>query len=467
MYKTKNLVGLLMLLLLLITSCQNTEKPKDDTYTNPTTTTVSSPCLADSAWFAIDPTTGKRNTPAPDENINSVFGNNTTVTNCDFHRWSWQKFLWLTNDVGGRPFFLTNLLQVDAHVDLIPSSTIMLTSNVQATGNVLRTNKSFNSNDISYDVYYSIHVDSSLYNSIQNYAPMDTLLYKDSTFPVGALELKIAWVDAAALEDTTSYFITAGNIEGINTRIALLGMHVTGIVYNHPEFVWATFEHQDLVPYYDWAATTTTDVPVTSTSNKLLFSSSAIGTLANITLKSDSSNVFAVNQYGVPREALDSFIKTSQAEPENYDHISEINTSVKGQLTDIWNNYFYNGSIWLNTDGYNYPTEQAQLLVSLGGTLGNAVKDTLLRGSLAASNITMETYEQLGFAPTSIHDQNVTNLGNCFSCHTAQSPTKGFGSSALNISHIFNGAVDKANGLSKKDTKQKHLDKIKEFIKAM
>ncbi len=466
MNNIKHLISIsaLVLVVVMVTSCKDAEEKKTDTYVE---LASDEPCLADSAWFTVDPTTGKRKTPAPKEDGNSVFGNNATVSNCDFHQWSWQKFLWLTNDVSGRPLFMDNLFHVTNQTVPVPSpdKKIILSSsdNKQATGNILRTNKSFNSNGTSYDIYYSIHVNSSLYRSIQKYAPMDKSEYTNTTFPVGALELKIAWVSVDALDDTSSYFITDGVIEGTNTQIALLGMHVTGIVYNHPEFVWATFEHRDLVPYYDWKSTTTSDIPVTSTTNKLLFDVNATATLANITLASDSSNVFAVNPYGVPRQAKNAFLLTSQPEPKNYDNIDAINSSVQRQLTDVWNNYFYNGSIWIDTEDYSYPTEQAKLLVSLRSDLGNSAPNEKKRprGSITASNITMETYEQLGFAPKSIHGQSVTNLGNCFSCHTA---SRG---SSLNISHIFNGAVDHANGLKPYETKQKHLDEIKAFIKKM
>jgi hypothetical protein len=460
MIKLKSLIVVSALALATVTSCNDAEVKKVESYV---ATEASNSCLADADWFKIDPATGKRKTTAPEEDSSSVFGNNVTVSNCDFHRWSWQKFLWLTNDIDGHPLFMDSLFQVTTQT--VPVTTenkkIMLVAadKDQATGNVLKTNKSFNTSNTNYTVYYSIHVDSSLFKSINKYAKLDKSEYANATFPVGALELKIAWVNINALRDTSSYFITAGNIEGVDTRIALLGMHVTGVVYNHPEFVWATFEHHDLAPYYDWKSTTSTDLPVNSATNKLFFDSNATGTLANIIPSSDSTNVFAVNQFGVPRQAQDSFLLTSQAEPLNFNNIDSINTSVHKQLTDIWNNYFYNGSIWINTEGYNYPTQQAHLLVTLADSLGKSAPGKLTRGSISAYNITMETYEQLGFSPQSIHGLSVKNLGNCFSCHTA-----GRGS-ALNISHIFNGAVDNANSLTRKETKQKHLDEIKAFIK--
>ncbi|WP_299625290.1 hypothetical protein [uncultured Tenacibaculum sp.] len=432
-------------------------------------------CKAESSWFTIDSNTGKRKTPPPAEDKSSVFGNNKTVSNCDFHQWSWQKFLWLTNDIDGKPLFIKELTQVtNQNVPVTQPSgqyKIILTShdNVQATGDILKSNKTFSKDNKSYDVYYSIHVNDTLYNNIEKYAKMEATKYTDTTFPVGSLELKVAWVDAKAISDTSSYFVTDAVIDGEDTQIALLGMHVVGVVYNHPEFIWATFEHDDLVPYYDWKATTDADVPVTSSTNKLFFDKNATGTIDNLAShyndpSKDNPNVFAVNKYGVPRQAQNSFLATSQDGKTNYDNIDKINKSVKSQLKDIWVNYFYNGSIWIDTEGYKYPTEQAKLLNTLGGDLSNSAPGKLTRGSVAAYNITMETYEQLGFnPPKSIHEQSVTTMGNCFSCHSSN----GTSGSPLNVSHIFNGAVSREKGHTRKETKQKHLNEVLNIVKKM
>jgi hypothetical protein len=472
MNKTKNLISITALIILTIVSCKKKNGEKTTTKKELATHAkqkVNAKCLADSSWFAINPTTGKRKTPAPKEDNTSVFGNNATVSNCDFHQWSWQKFLWLTTEnASSEPFFMTDLIQVDNQNKSVAdpgSSKIILSAseNLQATGDILRSNSAFSKNVTSYDVYYSIHVDSTLFKSINKYAKMDPSKYVDATFPVGALELKVAWVDANAIKDTGSYFVTNASIAGKDTQIALLGMHVVGIVYNHPEFVWATFEHDDLVPYYDWKATTTSDVPVTSTTNKLFFNKNATGTIANLASKgsNDNPNVFAVNKYGVPRQAQNAFLATSQSEPENYNNIEEINKNVKSQLTDVWNNYFYNGSIWIKTEHHSYPIGQAQLLNSLAGNLSKSEPGKLTRGSVAAYNITMETYEQLGFVPPAhIYQQSTATMGNCFSCHSSNG-------SPLNISHVFNGAVDRFNNKTNKQTKQKHLNEITEFIKNM
>lgn len=470
--KLFNPILYLLVSITFITACK--KKTKTEKYANNNSTTS---CLASSSWFHIDPTTGKRKTPAPQEGKASVFGDNFSVSNCDFHQWSWQKFLWLTNDVSGEPLFMKKLIQVNSHNTPITGPEITLSSkdNIQATGDILRSNKSFSTDNNSYDVYYSIHVNDSLHNTILKYYKMPGSTYTDATFPVGSLELKVAWVNAKAIKDTSNYFLTNVNLNGVpNTKMALLGMHVVGVVYNHPEFIWATFEHDDLAPYFDWKTTTTSsDAPVTSMTNKLLFKQNDTATIANLAShyndpSKDSSNVFAVNRYGVPRKVKTAssespFLTTSQDGAENYNNIDSINKSVKSKLKDIWGNYFYNGSIWIDTELHEYPKGQAKLLNKLGDNLYESSPGKLTRGSVAAYNITMETFEQLGFnSPplTAIHQQSAATVGNCFSCHSSND-------SPLTISHLFKGAVSKHNGLSIEETKQTRINETLDFIKNM
>lgn len=477
MKTTKKL--LLLIILVLFCACKKDSKDENSSYTSTSKSTSASvsECLAPASWFAMENNT--RKTPAPNEGPTSVFANNATVTNCDFHQWSWQKFLWLTNEVNGQPSFITTLIQVNsAGKRLDQSKGIVLTDTGQAsspTTDILKTPNYPSGIPPSTTVYYSIFMDKLLYGAMLKYGPIaksDPTKLKDVTFPVGSLELKTSWIKASVLKDTTSYFITKGEINGVTTRVALLGMHVVGVVENHPEFVWATFEHENLAPAYDWSkATPTTDAPVTSTVDYPFFNKSSTATVKNITSKNGIyTDVFSVYKYGVPVEKamkgshnVQLYMKTSQNGSENLGNIRTINQSVKSQLKGVWNNYFYNGSIWINTAGYVGPQAQAALLDSLSYNLSNSQPGKLTRGSVAAYNITMETYVQVGFTPTSIHGTTVDNLVNCFSCHnTYNSTSTGSNLSPLFISHIFKGYVKNLQGLNTKQIKQAHAD---EFMK--
>lgn len=473
MKKTKN--KLYFLALLTIFACKKTTEKTEEIIYNEK---KNDQCIAPSSWFEL--VNNSRKTPAPNEGTLSVFSDNKTVSNCDFHQWSWQKFLWLTNEENGQPYFIKHLIQISSiGKRLETNNEIILTDTAQASSSsdILKTPVLPSGTPPSTTVYYSIFMNKLMYATILKYGPIakkDPLKIKEITFPVGALELKTSWIKATALKDTSNYFVTDGLIEGVKTKVALLGMHVVGVVENHPEFIWATFEHDNLAPSYDWSkATPTTDIAVTTEVDYPFFSKNAIATIKNITSNNGLyTNIFSVYKYGVPIQKetkgthnVQVFMKTSQPGSVNFNNIRTINESVKKQLKGIWNNYFYNGSIWIDTEGYIGNRSQANLINTLGSDLSNSSPGKQTRGSVAAYNITMETYVQLGFGtPTSIHGNTVDNLVNCFSCHNSNhiynKTSKQVVTSPLNISHIFTAYVQNLNGLSKKEIKQNHVDEI-------
>lgn len=459
---------------LLFASCENSESPVIDDLVDAVAENdqpVSDCSTAPAEWFTE--ADGVRNTPAPNEGPTSVFANNATVTNCEFQRWSWQKFLYLTNDVNGTPYFLANMTQVSSVGDTLgKGSTVYLTDTGQASGSsdILKTNS--NPSTIDNTVYYAILANDILLNTLKTYGPMannpaDSTTLKNATFPVGSLEMKTSWVKTTALgADSATYYITNGNFSGTKARVALLGVHVVGVVENHPEFVWATFEHDRLAPMYDWLkATHTSDADVTSTDAYPLFAANAIATPENITTKAGiNTNVFNVYEQGVPvyiNEAGEKeYMATSQANAlENLQNIQDLNASVKDQLTDIWSNYFLNGSIWINTEGYVGTEAQAALLDSLDYHLSDVSPGKLPRGSVAAYNITMETYVQFGFGTEHIYSTTVSDLANCFSCHNSNHSLSGETqvNSPLKISHLFNGYYGRLAGMTKTEVKQRHV----------
>lgn len=460
--------------MVLIASCSSS-KTDQNLPTNATPVAYSeenSNCLAPGSWFGT--ANGFHKTPAPNEGHLSPFANNETVSNCDFHQWSWQKFLWLTSEPHGKPLFLDSLDQLTAEGTYItPGQGVILrdTAQASATTDVLISNASISQNGKSYTVYYSIHVNTLMRAQMEEYGYrylLDSMSLQDSAFAVGSLEVKISWIDARALADTSTYFITKGMINNQSARIALLGMHVVGVVENHPEFVWATFEHDALAPMYDWEqATPDADAPVTSAVNYPFFNKNDSSTITNITTKNGIyQNVFALYKYGVPvhKEIEGQFdvlkyMEASQDGSQNYNNIRVINESVKRQLTDVWNNYHYNGSLWINTAGYNEGLAQARLLDSLSYHLYRSEPGDLTRGSVAGYNITMETYVQAGFAPKSIHGLKINELANCFSCHNPSNNSGNFQSPLL-VSHLFSGYISALKGSTIEEIKQEHVDGI-------
>lgn len=463
--------------LLALTAChpsQDATKTPAPEYVPPT---PGSECVAPATWFQN--VGGVRVTPAPNEGPTSPFANNQTVTNCDFQQWAWQKFLWLTNQgPNGKPTFLTNLQQVTSTGKKLRNDVVVLSDTAQASSptDILQTPP--DAVGKSATVYYSIFVDNTLYDTMSAQAPVakeNPEKVTLETFPVGALELKTSWLEVTALSDVSSYFVTDGVIVDASgneraTKVALLGIHVVGVVENHPEFVWATFEHHQLAPAYDWSkATPTTDAPVTSTTGAPFFKAGSTATVKNITTGNGIyTDVFSLYQYGVPVQKqlegqfdVQVYMETSQNGSQNFNNIRTLNQSVQQQLTGVWNNYFENGSLWINTEGYVGTAAQAKLLDSLGFNLSNSEPGKLTRGSVAAYNITMETYVQAGFAPTSIHGVTVSDLANCFSCHTAQHQSQ---TSPLYLSHVFNGYLGDLKGLTKQQVKAAHVQEVQQQL---
>jgi len=403
-------------------------------------------CNCEAGWFPHE------QTPAPAEGDGSPFDSSST-TNCIFHQWSWQKFLWATKPLpSGNPLFLDSLDIVTPEMERVSPQLgvkLVLTSIAQAgPAGVLVSNPKVVPGKTAGDtVFYSIHVNKILFDKAiiaaseinSGKTPYSNL----ETFPVGSLELKVSWISTASIpkEKLGDYFITkaavknkAGQYEA--KSVALLGMHVVGVVKNHPEFIWATFEHKEMAPIYDW-----TNNSVTANDEKLLYESGTDSGLKGITWDRTNKKplvpgkAFVLYEYGVPKVIeTNDYMKTSQSEPVNFNNIDFINKCVASKLKDVFKNYFYNGSIWLDTDGMS-PLDQAKAIVKR--QISSVLPDSLARGSSNLANITMETYTQT--FKDSIHKINAGNLVNCFTCHQSQNfdKTRGIGKSPLYLSHIF------------------------------
>jgi hypothetical protein len=443
-------LGLLTIIgLAVLTNCTSGTDEKVEQVGYNASNSADSLCLVNPSWFPHS------QTPAPEEGQGSPFDTSST-TNQIFHQWSWNKFLWLTKpDAGGNPLFLNQakVKQVTSHMGPIsvPSgTTVVLQDTAQAgSGAVLLTNPDYN-NGAGTMVYYSIHMNLTMYNAGLNFAAMikNNQLPKtnDATFPVGSFEMKVAWVPVTAIPASkrSQYYTTMASLSannGVsfnNTEVALIGMHVVGVVQNHPEFIWATFEHDDLSPDYDWTANS-----ANSATDQLLYKKGSTTGINGIVYDSaarhgiTANKIFDLFKYGIPRNPDGSFMNTSQDGEADFQNVDGINQCVKSQLqaeNDVWANYFYNGSLWLNTDGKT-PLQQAQLINSLGPNIGSATPGSYARGSVNCANVTMETFTQT-FQNTQ-SEINVNNLANCFSCHNAQAFPDTNHYSPIYLSHSF------------------------------
>lgn len=396
-------------------------------------------CDAQSAWFPHSQT--KRTD-------DKAFASSS---NCEFHQWAWQNFLWLTQEVNGEPRFMSfaspeSLLGLERE-GLLPR---MAKSNgPESFDEFLQagTDGIFVAHN-GRAVYYSQYLDDTFVgfiekNDLTDPAQVRTLIASDptTTFPIigtaGAMELKVSWMIVEDGDDVSDMFTTTTQVAKLinkngkiavdtsqteDVTVALVGFHIAGVVEGHPEMIWATFEHKRNAPnvpsglpldqpvsdqdftFYD-RGTVLADCNVNYSASDQLVLDEATQTLSPVT------QVCRQYEYG----------NQQGVNQKNDKNIADLNASVNSLLdpSDIWWNYQEVGAIWFKKGEALKP----------GLTLAN---DTLLAGSLSLSNSTIETFTQVA-----------STENNCFRCHNTmqelppQLNLAPLPASNLNISHAF------------------------------
>jgi len=208
-------------------------------------------------------------------------------------------------------------------------------------------------------------------------------------------------------------------------KVALLGIHVVGVVLNHPEFVWASFENNNNAPNLPAGMQPSSPDPVSA---------------QGFTLYTANTPAAACNQFNANTLTLDQ--STQKLSPvtqvfrlfsltgstTNSGNIQTLNGSAQSQLgSDVFANYQLVGGIWLAADNGLKPG-QANISPQTGSIEPPPPATTI--GGLA--NSTMESFTQ------SI---------NCFICHNTAGISPPKGSTApplpglnLNLSHILTDA---------------------------
>jgi hypothetical protein len=274
-------------------------------------------------------------------------------------------------------------------------------------------------------------------NAITTFATAHGKTFPDPT--ALAVEVKTAWVEAAGLANLNNYITTQATIPTYNksnpnqwvpngqktVQLALVGMHVVGSTAQHPEMVWATFEHFSNAPngaysYID-AANATIQVPQ-STAGTWLFSASggtgpfdvgrAITSGADIVSNPQLSpaqtigaaNVMRWNAFGMP-----------SGNPTSNTQLISIHHAVSTMMPvgDIRGNYYLSGATW-TIPGSAPPSSQV--------------------GTNQLTNSTLETFVQPTCSSASQNPCTTFAPGlNCLDCHTSLTPGI--------LSHIFGGAT--------------------------
>ena len=434
-FKLVRNLALIPLTLVLLAACSSGAAAQD--------------CTAPSSWFPHSST--------PEPNFNQAF-----TTNCDFHKWSFQEFLYLTQHAGGglarfetmadpKGLFLASTpAAYPPPLPPLPPHCKTGKPIAQGTGLVLASkgatvDQDFHSifqagtteiliDQASQVVYATAHVNKDYYDFVVHgtYYTLAGIKAASSTidFPVGALETKSTWRVAETdgktyIEDASKFYTINAYIQRpkakqdstkkqaqlescvVDATLALTGLHAVGRVKGHPEFIWSTFEHVDNAP--DCSATPAKGGPWsfykagTACTPKSFPTNCNQGksTLPNTPPPYTPTEVCRVSPWG-------------NGTAQNENNIQSLNKSVKKQLASdsVWQNYQYIGAIWTNG---KIPPKGTQ------------------NGSTKLANTSAETFSQ--------------EL-NCFGCHTSFPPNpsplnpafnclKNTGQKNLYVSHLF------------------------------
>lgn len=278
-----------------------------------------------------------------------------------------------------------------------------------------------NGNVVYYDVRFS-----------KNMCDVNGIKQKNN-FPGGTTELKIAW-KVLGKGDDASKFITMDATIGSNktpTKLGLVGFHVAVATPDHPEFVWATFEHDVNSP----------DCTSPSTTKGWSFASeqctAGLGGKASCTFNSASkqssttgtpTEICRVYPYG----SAEGDLKYS----ENVGDITSLNANVQKHLTGdyaVLTNYFNVGALWVSDI-----TQSAETSLSSSSGQNSSAQISNQRGSLRLANTVAETVFQ------DVDPSSPTFVSNCFGCHNyvgTSFPASGKNTTSGNLSHIFDDIV--------------------------
>ncbi len=356
-------------------------------------------------------------------------------SNCAFHQWSWNAFLWLTQDVGGQPRFLT--MPSDGIGGVANGVLDPLIGRSQQARTVELIDQA-GPDGVLVDrhgraVYYSIHSNDVFgqfmaSNHLQD--PKALRAFDPKTpFPVGSMTLKAAWKVVQPGEDVSTFYTRQATIAKLAMRkgklvatsdtetqtVALVGFHIGGTVNGHPEMIWATFEHQDNAPDLPKPAEEMLPNDVVSAKDWTFYQAGTPMKQCNVnaagagalTLNAQTQTLSPVTQ--VCRMVPFGGQKPCPSGQDcNIANIQSINASVQGQLNDVWKNYFEVGAIWFVAEDALAPncTFQPGSALECIPTPTPDGAPPLLTGSIKLSNSTIETFTQV---------QSTQN--NCFACH--------------------------------------------------
>ena len=436
-------IGMSLLAMLFIASCSNPEGVPEEENGE------SENCPKPMAWLSENPI------PEPDyENFPCGYTVDSAdaVTNSAFHEISWQYFLWLTEEVtvDGDNMLRFESMYNDEAINLNaddPNAKTHILGGIQQAGSnsvlVDNNGRAVYTSMMINDVYRDFVVNNKLNTSegLENF-PADT------NFDNGSMSIKAAWKiipenqiapEGAYTRKATIYDVVKidGNLTTSDnykdpakqtTReetVALVGFHIAVVIKDHPEFIWATFEHNDNAPNYI-VHQPNSGPGVPSSTSKTFYKAETKPedcNVSNLGALSVDEETQVISQYYVDNSTTQVYRNHQYGggSETNQDNIERLNKEVHDALPSgsIWKNYSEVGAVWFDIDnGHLVPNWSL------------TVDPNLETGSKTLSNSVIETFTQ-----------DVNNQNSCFSCHNTMpyTPLNGKGIDGKNVltSHIL------------------------------
>lgn len=370
------------------------------------------------------------------------------TTDCDFHVWSWTAFVhWMQTDPATKqPLFLAlptfdDLKSGNAARAKVGPRKLALAPRVQKPKEMSSIEQA-GPGGIIVDrngrvLYYSTHMDPVYFQFTQQYFGPDN--YKkaaDTTpYPIAATVFKASWRIVPAGQSVTDAFTTTADIAllesdgkgGLRTTsktqsvtVALVGIHVVGVIKDHPEFAWGTFEHVGNAPDLPAGMSPSSPNPV-DPHDFTFYKGGTPANQSNVLVRnfkidpatqvvSPIVNVFRQFAYGGAQPPN----RVADIQSANQNFQGRLKQGTQKTIAPVFGNYRLIGTVWI----------EANTLRPGDGNL-----DTEAIGSVSLANATLETFVQ-----------GATT--NCFSCHNT-SGGKTYPGKDINISHIILGGLPK------------------------
>lgn len=390
---------------------------------------------------------------------------------CNFHQWSWEAFVWATALNGaGVPRFMgfptpedllsskpkaaavgVRRLKLAAR-SLLPHGAAGFTEGagaiVEADGNMLVGPN-------GYPVYASVHMNPSYFATAKKNL-IATGGYDaqpaDAYFSLGAAVFKATWMRLDpgqpapkgafttqaqvpvlhVLRTMNSYTVVPSG-RSVTATVALVGLHVVGYTVNHPEFLWATFEHNLNTPVVPDGTFSTSG---SSSSSFTFYAANTPYSQVNQPNPPQSGQKYippqlwfnpGTQKFTPPNNAVQQNATGGENQPGGPANIAALNAGGQGFFAgqkapqSTFANYHLVGTVWMLPNSYVLPA-------ALTMNQTNGV------GSVSLANTTAETFVQ---------GTTAASFSNCFACHNATSynfqtpPPAKLASRRIAISHVL------------------------------